>query len=299
MNLYLKRTIAVALVGIAAAQHAHGAVKHESKREFFTLNAKATKDDYVVSISLPEGYLASSEAYPLLVVLDGEYAFNAVADISDYMQRDGAVRPYIVVGVSYGVGFGAPLAAKRSRDFTPPIDQQGVVAKIPGGYYALLKRELLPAISERYRIQTDDITLWTYSLSGTFATWLNYYDRQLFKNYIIASPNLGYGILEKLMAGKIFDADNAVPKKVFMSMDPSEVEDPQNYFKPNAPEITEPLRELIGKFKGYEFRFYVTKGESHATSWLVALPSSLRFIFGKKEPNQTSEPTAPSGRGSP
>jgi len=283
MSLNLKLVIAIGLVALAAAPQAPSAMKSpEVRRQVFTLHATSTKDNYVISVSLPEGYSSSSNPYPLLLILDGEYAFNSAADISDYLQRDGAVRPYIVVGVSYGVGFGAPLAAKRSRDFTPPIDERKVITKVPGAYYEFVKKELIPSIAGRYRIQSRDITLWTYSLSGTFATWLNYYDRQLFKNYIIASPNLGYGLLEKLMAGEIFEADDAVPKRVFMSMDPSEVEDPQSYFKPNVAEINEPLAEFLSKFKGYEFRFYVTKGESHATSWLVALPSSLRFIFGTK-----------------
>jgi predicted alpha/beta superfamily hydrolase len=284
MNLCFKHIIGIAAVivvsqGLSAVNH------KEVSRELFTLHATSTKDEYSVNVSFPKGYHSSSDTYPLLVVLDAEYAFNTVADISDHLQRGGAVRPYVVVGVSYGVGFGASLAAKRTRDFTPSIDKQRVVTKVPSAYYRFVKEELIPTLASRYRIQPNDITAWTYSLSGTFATWLNYHDRQVFKNYIISSPNLEYGLLAKIMSGEVFTADDAIPKKVFLSMDPNEVDDPKSYFKPNLTEINEPLQQLIGTFKGYEFRFFVTRGESHATSWLTALPTGLRFVFGKDSGN--------------
>lgn len=288
MHSFFQRIlIAAAALGlISAALAADSGAAREARRETFSLRSKATNDEYTVRVWLPEGYRAGAAAYPLLLMLDGEYGFNSAVDISDYMQRDGVVRPYVIVGISYEVGFGPPLAAKRSRDFTPPTDANGIIKKAPAAYHTFLKEELLPALKARYRINAGDLTLWSYSLSGAFAFWLNYYDRALFNHYILASPNAAYGILEKLMKGEIFDADEATTKKVIMSIDRGEIDDPDNYFKPNTTEPTEELKQLLAEFKGYQVRLHGTQGESHATSWFVSLPTGLRFVFGeaKKAP---------------
>jgi len=283
MNVCFKHIIALVLVGVMSVSIAKGQEPpRDSRREAFSLHSKSTNDKYMVRVWLPEGYRASADSYPLLLMLDGEYAFNSALDVSDYLQRDGVVRPFIVVGLSYDVGFGRPLAAKRSRDFAPPT-KDGVIQKVATAYYSFIKEELFVELKARYRIRSNDVALWSYSLSGAFATWLNYFDRQLFRNYIIASPNLEYGILDKLLAGEIFSSDEPIEKKVIMSMDPSEGSNPEKYFKPDKPEVIDPLQKLIAEFKGYDFRIHVTQGESHATSWFVSLPKSLRFIFGREE----------------
>lgn len=289
MPALCKQIIAAAALGflsVSVALAADAGALRDARKETFSLHSKATKDDHVVRVWFPEGYQAASTAYPLLLMLDGEYGFNSAVDISDYMQRDGAVRPYIIVALSYDVGFGPPLAVKRSRDFTPPRGADGIIAKTPTAYHTFLKEELLPALKARYRINLGDLTLWSYSLSGAFAFWLNYYDRALFSNYIIASPNSSYGILEKLMAGEIFNGDAASAQKVIMTVDRSEIDAPDNYFKPNTTEPTEELKQFLAQAKGYRLQLHGTQGESHATSWMVSLPTGLRYVFGaaKKAP---------------
>lgn len=280
MKTLLRLAFAAALGLAPLAFGADQAAARDSRRDTFSLRSKATGDEYVLRVSFPEGYHASSSAYPLLLMLDGEYAFHATADISAYLQREGAVRPYVVVGVSYDVGFGPPLAAKRSRDFTPPTDEAGVIKKAPAPYHAFLKEELLPALKARYRIQPGDLTLWSYSLSGALALWLNYYDRALFDHYLIASPNMSYGILEKLMAGEVLhNAEGARAKKVMLSLDRSETADPDRYFKPGSTELVDPLKQMLAQFQGYQVSFHGTQGESHASSWFVSLPRGLRFVF--------------------
>lgn len=91
------------------------------------------------------------------------------------------------------------------------------------------------------------------------------------------------------MAGEIFNGDTARPTKVAYSLDRSEADNPDDYFKPNTTEIVEPVRQLIAQFKGYQFLFHGTQGESHVTSWFVALPKSLRHVFGDVKKERTGE----------
>jgi predicted alpha/beta superfamily hydrolase len=116
-------------------------------------------------------------------------------------------------------------------------------------------------------------------LSGSFAIWLNYFDRRMFENYIIASPNAEYGITNRIFNGEIFNSESSPSQRVMMSMDRSEFPDKQ-FLEPDALRLSKPLREMIEGMKGYDFRFHLTEGESHASAWFVSLPTGLRFIYG-------------------
>jgi predicted alpha/beta superfamily hydrolase len=212
---------------------------------------------------------------PMLVMLDGGYAFDATVQLSQYLQRDREVGKYIIVGVSYEVDFGKPLAVERTRDFTPPVDASGSITREQTAYYRFLRDRLLPRLQQRYQVDPTRRVLWGYSLSGSFAAWLDYHDPTLFDHHILASANLmEFGILQKLFAGQIFSSRQETPRKVFISYDAREIPDPT---------LIESGRKLLANgamFPGHEIRLSITHGESHASSWFVSLPASLKFIFG-------------------
>lgn len=278
----MKRVILICLICIGTVSCT--SVSHETnagtQADRFELHSEYTNVDYVIRVWAPRSYQVGDRDYPLLLMLDGEYSFESAVPIADYLQRSKEVKEFIVAAVSYDVGFGPPLAAKRTPDFTPPLDGNRTISKTASNYYNVLKDEIVPAIRSKYRIDQNDETLWGYSLSGTFAIWLNYFDRSAFDNYIIASPNTSYGILEKMLAGEIFNSDSAIAKKVMMSIDPSETPNPQDYFDLNTFLPNEALKNLVAGFKGYDFRVHATRGESHSSSWFASLPTSLRFIYG-------------------
>lgn len=252
-----------------------GAQKHQRNR--FTLKSEDRKTTYVVNVWLPRGYPAEPRPRPLLLMLDGEYAFNSAIQLSEYLQRNGEVEEFIIVGLSYDVGFGPPLAVERTRDFTPPVDPAGSIQKAETAYYRFIKDKLLPQLHRRYRIDPAQRTLWGYSLSGSFAAWLNYFDPTLFTHSILASGNLiDFGIMPKLFQGQIFSAPGRGGHRVLISYDASEIPDPK---------IVEDGRKLLASqavFPGHEIRLFLTQGESHASSWFASLPTSLRFVFGTR-----------------
>lgn len=262
-------------LGLVSCVSGAGLSEKDPQRDRFTLNSEDGKATYVVEAWLPRGYVANPRPFPMLLMLDGEYAFSSAVQISDYLQRNGEVKEFIVVGVSYGVGFGDPLAVERTRDFTPPVDDQRSIKKSETAYYRFLKDRLLPELRKRYQIDPAQRTLWGYSLSGSFVAWLNYFDPTLFDHSIVASGNLiDFGILQKLFQGQIFGDRQFRGRKVLLSYDATEIPDPK---------IVEDGKKLLASkdmFPGYEIRLTLTNGESHASSWFVSLPSSLRFVFG-------------------
>lgn len=258
-------------------------------RDRFTLKSEDRKVTYVVNVWLPSGYKAASHPFPLLLMLDGEYAFNSAIQLSEHLQRNGEVAEFIVVGLSYDVGFGPPLAKERTRDFTPPVDAMGSIQKTETAYYRFIRDRLLPQLHKRYRIDPAQRALWGYSLSGSFTAWLDYFDPALFAHSIVASGNLiGFGIIPKLFQGQIFNAPGQGVRRVLISYDASEIPDPK---------IVEDGRKLLARkevFPGHEIRLLLTQGESHASSWFASLPASLRFVFGPGNGGrQNSESKAP------
>jgi predicted alpha/beta superfamily hydrolase len=248
-----------------------------SQTDRFTLNSADGKISYVINVWLPKSYFAAPRPYPMLLMLDGEFSFNSAVQISEYLQRSGEVEDFIIIGVSYDVGFGKPLAAKRTPDFTPPMNKEGAPEKKPTAYYRFLKDQLLPQLRSKYQIDPANRALWSYSLSGSFAAWLNYFDPSLFDHYILASPNLAqFGLLPKLFQGELFSSTTYQGRKVVISIDASEVQDPQ---------VLEDGKKLLARddlFVGYKMKFFLTEGETHTSSWFVSLPTSLRHVFGRK-----------------
>jgi Putative esterase len=286
-----KSLLLLTYLGMISCVSGAGLLANDAQRDRFTLNSEDGKVTYVVEAWLPRGYVANPRPFPLLLMLDGDYAFSSAVQISDYLQRNGEVKEFIVVGVSYEVGFGKPLAVERTRDFTPPVDSERVIKKSETAYYRFIKDRLLPEIGQRYKIDPTQRTLWAYSLSGAFAIWLNYFDPTLFEHYILASANTDFGILPKLFQGQIFNGAEYRGRRVLFSYDdPAEIPDPK---------ILDDAKKLLANkdvFPGYEMRLFVTHGESHASSWFVSLPAGLRFVFGSASDGDGSkslQPNAP------
>lgn len=275
-------TVVVAICLLSSAKPASAS----DRIERFNIKSDDGKITYAVRVWLPPSYIAQPRPFPMLLMLDGEYAFDAAVQISAYLQRSEEIEEFIVVGLSYDVGFGEPLAAERTRDFTPPVDDTRSITKSETVYYRFIKNGLLPRLRERYRIDPANRALWGYSLSGSFAAWLNYFDPSLFDHYILASGNLiDFGISQKLFQGRIFSGGEYHRRRVVLSYDMTEIPDPK---------VIEDAPMLLSRedtFPGYDIKFFLTKGESHVSSWFVSLPTSLRHVFGRKAQNHdTSAP---------
>ena len=270
-------TDAVAQTGGAGPATASAPFERYGAIERFRIASQATGKTYTVQIWRPASYAPDARAYPALFLLDGDYAFDAAVALSSYMQR-GEIKEHIIVGVSSDVPFGPPLAAVRTPDFTPPTKDGLMTRDTPAPYYRFLRDELLPQIKAKVRIEPNEMTLWSYSLSGSFVAWLNGHDHTLFRNYVAASPNwTQFGILQRIQEGAVFNAPGA-DHKLFLSFDgPTEM--------PGNPDPDGYLRGFVNAgIPGYKVEYALTKGETHTTSWFATLPAALRFIFGTAKP---------------
>ena len=129
--------------------------------EFFNLRSQHVNDEFLIKIWLPESYSTSEKTYPVLYLLDGDFAFGMATDIVQYMIWGKHIPELIIVSPAYGTkGDGN----QRGRDFLyTPADF--LPNTTPGGdkFLRFLVDELVPEIDARYRTIPGDRTLEGYS----------------------------------------------------------------------------------------------------------------------------------------
>ena len=185
---------------------------------------------YVIDVSLPGEYAASSAKYPVILVVDGNLLFDTVqAQVHGRFNVGGGVwPPSIIVGVGYPTDEGfAGFYARRNHDFHGPWDMtdelgqtlqqlftmlktsegRSELAMVAGGYdrfMAFLRDELLPALGRHYRIDpAARHTLVGGSSGGHFALRAVYDPTSPFRRVVAISPGF------RSAAGSIQQAEAA------------------------------------------------------------------------------------------
>ncbi|MEL0455513.1 alpha/beta hydrolase-fold protein [Flavobacteriaceae bacterium SZ-1-7] len=140
-----------------------------------------------IKIQLPRGYESNTEAtYPLFVVLDGDYMFEAVAGNVDYFSYWEDMPQAIVVGVNQ---FG-----KRFDD-TLYSEQNSLPIETGAAFFEFVGMELMPYLERNFRVGNFKVAVG----HGETANFINYYllkPQPLFQSYIVISPELAPNMLD-------------------------------------------------------------------------------------------------------
>jgi predicted alpha/beta superfamily hydrolase len=155
--------------------------------------------EYLLFVSLPEGYDDSRLRYPALYLLDAWDEFGILAQAHRWQVRAGLIRPSILVGIAHEGDF-SDYMFNRARDFMPTFVPQDsmppwmrtVVPTSGGGpaFLRFLEDELFPFIESAYRVDTAERLLVGQSAGGLFATWVMFAHPGLFSGFGILSPAL-------------------------------------------------------------------------------------------------------------
>jgi len=183
------RLACIAFLGAAGLSAGRvSAAEAAPQHERLKLTSTAVNEVRRINVYLPPGYDADpSSRYPVLYMLDGGEAedFPHLTGAADRLIREGALRPFIVVGIENTV---------RRRDMTGPTqDAEDLkVTSDPGGapsFRKLLSAELMPAVQSRYRV-TDESAVIGESLAGLFVVDTLLQQPDVFDTYIAIDPSL-------------------------------------------------------------------------------------------------------------
>ena len=108
------------------------------------------KDTRELKVQLPRNYNENlSKEYPLIIVLDGDYMFEAVSGSVDYLSYWGNIPESIIVGVNQINTRYDDCSVLDNIDFVP--------ISSTANFYDFISEELIPYFDKNYRIITTNL----------------------------------------------------------------------------------------------------------------------------------------------
>lgn len=219
------------------------------------------EEDRQLKILLPRGYDSDDDKkYPLIVVLDGDYLFEAVAGNVDYYSYWEDIPNAIIVGVKQ--------EGKRFDD-TTYSEQNSLPIEKGAGFFEFLGMELLPYMENNYKLEAFKVVVG----HGQTANYINYFllkDEPLFHAYIAISPDLAPEMTTYL-SGRF----ETLQSKVFYYLATSNND--VKHIKKDVDGLDAALKTVENKNLLYNFNSF--DGPSHYALPAHAIPKALESIF--------------------
>lgn len=225
--------------------------------------------EYDLYVNLPKNYKDSTKTFPVLYLVDGQWDFALVQGIYGQQYYDGFVPDIVIVGITWG-GKNPDYDVLRRRDLTPSFVQQAQPCGNAAKFLEVIKKELIPFIESKYRVNKDR-TLLGSSFGGLFTLFALFTEENLFNRYVLTSPSLHwdngfiYGI-EKTFSEK----NSSLPVKLFMGI--GEYEDVQRFQK-----FADLLKER--NYKGLEIETHVVKNCGHSGAKAEGYARGIQFAY--------------------
>lgn len=233
------------------------------------------KEERQLKILLPRGYdNENDKKYPVIIVFDGDYLFEAVAGNVDYYSYWEDMPEAIVVGIKQ---------EDQRYDDCMYSEQNSLPIEKGANFFEFIGMELIPYINNNFKTENFRVAVG----HGETANFIDYYllkDVPLFQAYISISPELAPKMNEYLSSRfKTFDT------KIFYYLATSSNDVPE------IKEGTENLNKSISAIdnKNLLYNFDNFDGPSHYSLPAHAIPKALESIFfvfqpiSKKEYNES------------
>lgn len=254
--------------------------------------------DYQVFVALPDSYSASKRSYPVVFVVDADYAFPVVRNIASRLSRHADMEEAIVVGLSYAKGDAGVFS--RRRDYTPTTPRKHAYrSDMPGrapafgeasAYGRYLTSEVFPFIARHYRADMARNIFVGHSYGSLLGLQMMLDAPRSFEHYVLGSPSLWFD------AGIMFDREQAyaarhkdLPASVFFGIGSLETLAPgkkRSRSEEDADMVAD-LREFDTLLKGRGYknlhtRLTVFPHEDHASVLPMVVTHGLRSYLTSK-----------------
>ena len=215
-------------------------------------------------IYTPPGYRVNGEVdYPLLILLDGQWALNIFEApfIADALIKHGRMQPIII----------AMVAASSQSDR---------VAEYVGNdkHYAMIAAELLPFLQSQHRIEPTDLGLGGVGEGAVAAIHAALKNPAIFSHLIMLSPPLGRAPASRLLRGFIerFRDSPSLPRRIFQSV--GRYEHDVAFYKP-AMALRDVLDSRMARDADLQYKF-VELGSGHSlAAFKSIMPEALAHAF--------------------
>jgi len=236
---------------------------------------------------LPPGYDLpenSERRYPVFYLNDGQNLFEQstsftgiewqVDETADRLIRAGEIPPTIFVGIDNA-------GAERLKEYLPYRSLNPVVLRPQGSKYpAFLTQEIVPFMSERYRVAKgpENTLLGGSSLGGLISLYVARSTLGVFGGVLLESPSLWVSnrqILRESRGMRVW------PHKIFLGIGTREVgrDEKDRQTVENVRELERILRR--SGLDERRLKVEVAEGATHSeAAWAARFPSALQFLLG-------------------
>ena len=238
-----------------------------------TISSKRLNEDREITIGLPSSYdKHPNQKYPVLVLLDGDFLFDAFQGALSYGNYWDDLPEVIIVGISQN--------KNNERETDCAVDQEnGLPTEKGEAFFEFIGLELLPYVEKKYRTAPFKMIAGLDTTAGFLNCYL-YKDVPLFDAYISMSPELPKGMEEQLP-----DRLAAIQKPIFY------------YHSSGDGDMKKMLKRILALDEvakkinkpSINYRFDDFKGDSHYSLVLNSIPSALYQIFSVYQPISTTE----------
>lgn len=158
-----------------------------------------------VWVYTPPGYATSGVTYPMLILMDGQWAVGPlqIPYIADTLIKHGRMEPVIIVMKQSG------RQEDRIREFVSNDK-----------HYATLMLEVLPFIQTQYRVDSTNLGVGGVGVGAIAAAHAALKNPAVFSHLIMLSPPLGKGIAESELEAysQRFSTAKLLPRRIFQSV---------------------------------------------------------------------------------
>lgn len=249
-------------------------VRHEG------FHSQFLPDDRQITVSLPPGYEAASEArYPVLYMHDGQNLFEAerayvkgqhwrIGETAGALIDAGRVPPVLIVGIDN-------TGASRLHEYTPTYDRR----RGGGGadaYGRLILEELKPFIDREYRTrpEPEHTGLGGSSLGGLVSLYLALKRPDVFRRIAVMSPSVWWD--RRVVLRHVRDARPKPPLRLWVDIGTRE----GRHHVDNARLLRAGLLKG-GWVEGDDLHYEEAQGAMHnEAAWADRFGRMLEFLFG-------------------
>jgi predicted alpha/beta superfamily hydrolase len=260
------------------------------------LNSAIVGDTYRLHIALPDNYVKSGQAYPVVYLADGNTLFPLVRAIAAVLGADWSIPRLILVGIGYDYDEPRDFLRYRERDLLPTdasaadasrrqeFTRRGIRRGQAGSFLRFIREELKPFVDANYRTNPDDSTYAGDSYGGLFGLYALFHHPDTFNRYVIGSPAVHHDNCVTLAYERDYAArHDDLPCRVFLSVGAREegddpLIDASFQFVTNVNTLADTLRAR--RYPGLQLTPRVFADETHASVIPRTISRGLRVVFG-------------------
>jgi predicted alpha/beta superfamily hydrolase len=230
--------------------------------------------EYHLSVALPDNYHKSTQAYPVIYVLDSDLIFGMAAGLTPLANWFAAAPEAIIVGIGYGMESYDQWVQLRERDFKLPEVRDAPPDSAANVFLDALVHEMIPFIETNYRTMPSDRCLYGYSSSGFFVLYALFQQPDAFQRYISGSGDL-YIAYPYVIQHDAQLAARAAANPIQLYLSAGELEDDQfPYFHQLAAFLEQ------GSYPGLTLTTEIYSGEGHGSAVLaLTYLHGLRMVY--------------------